>query len=69
MVRVTPGEGPGWQVLIPDLDRPPTCKTLREARRLALIHGASAHPCEIVVRDTYHRVVERRVIDDDLVDI
>jgi hypothetical protein len=69
MVRVTPGEGAGWQVVVPDRERPLTCKTLREARRLALIHGASAHPCEIVVRDAYHRVLERRLVDDDVVDL
>jgi hypothetical protein len=64
MVRVTPGASAGWQVFLPGRDGPVACQTLQEARRLAYLHGEDAHPCEIVVRDAYHRVVERKLIDD-----
>ena len=35
-------------------------ETLNDARRLAYIDAARILPCELVIRDAYHRVVDPR---------
>ena len=47
-----------WQVALPDQREPVTCETLDDARRIAYLCAAERRPCELVVRDAYHRVVE-----------
>jgi len=54
------GQG-GWEV---DLDESRImCASLADARRIALLKAAHRRPCELVVRDAYHRVIEREHID------
>jgi len=52
-----------WEVLLPDGRTCVTCATLDDARRLAYRHAARIRPCELVIRDAYHRVVDREIID------
>ncbi|HUA72837.1 MAG TPA: hypothetical protein VMA96_17205 [Solirubrobacteraceae bacterium] len=40
-----------------------TCETLDGARRLAYVHAARMFPCELVIRDAYHRVVDHEMIE------
>ncbi len=40
-----------------------TCETLADARRVAYRYATHRHPCEIVVFDAYHRVVQHEIID------
>lgn len=53
-----------WQVALPDQLEPVTCESLDDARRIAYLCAAQRHPCELVVRDAYHRVVEHDYVDD-----
>lgn len=46
------------------------CETLDDARRIGYLWAAHRHPCELVVRDAYHRVIQREFIhgaDEDSV--
>ena len=52
-----------WEVLLPDGRDCVTCDTLDDARRLAYLQAARIFPCELVIRDAYHRVVDHEVID------
>lgn len=40
-----------------------TCDTLDDARRIGYLWAAQCHPCELIVHDAYHRVIERDFID------
>lgn len=52
----------GWEVELDDTRI--MCKTLDEARRTAFLKAAPRRrPCELVVRDAYHRVIEHEHID------
>jgi hypothetical protein len=42
-----------------------TCATLEDARRLAYRRAADRPPCEVIVRDAYHRVIDRELIDTE----
>jgi hypothetical protein len=53
-----------WQVALPDRREPVTCETLDDARRIAYLCAADRHPCELVVRDAYHRVLEHDYFDE-----
>ena len=57
----------GWEVEFPDRSEQVVCETLEDAKRVAYLCAASRHPCELVVRDAYHRVLLREFIggDDD----
>jgi hypothetical protein len=52
-----------WDVALPGSPDHIKCATLAEARRLAHQYADSRRPCELVVCDAYHRVLERRLID------
>lgn len=39
-----------------------SCQTLEDARRTALLRAARRQPCELVVRDAYHRVIQHELI-------
>ena len=54
------GQG-GWEVDLDDARI--TCESLDDARRIAFLKAARRRPCELVVRDAYHRVIEREHID------
>jgi hypothetical protein len=40
-----------------------SCATLEDARRLAHRRAADRRPCEVIVRDAYHRVIDRELIE------
>ena len=52
-----------WVVELPDRPEPIECQTLDDARQIAYKCAASLHPCELVVRDAYHRVLDRQFIE------
>ncbi len=52
-----------WEITLPDKLDPINCGSLHEARRVAYRLAAGWHPCEVVMRDAYHRVVHRQLID------
>ena len=51
-----------WEVELPD-EAPVRCRTLHEARRLAYRHAAQGQPVELVMRDAYHRVAHRELVN------
>jgi hypothetical protein len=57
-VRVEHNGHGAWEIALPDQREPVTCATLEDARRIAYLCAAHRHPCELVVRDAYHRVLE-----------
>jgi len=48
-----------WEVELPDGSERVVCETLEDAKRVAYLCAAPRHPCELVVRDAYHRVLHR----------
>jgi hypothetical protein len=48
-----------WKVDLPDRPEPLRCPTLDEARELAHRCAEGLDPCEIIVYDAYHRVLQR----------
>lgn len=52
----------GWEVSLPDGQARIVCDTLDDARREALLHADPGHPCALVIRDAYHRVIGRELI-------
>jgi hypothetical protein len=64
-VFVQPDGRGAWEVALPDHRRHVACATLDDAMQMA--HGSIAgrRRCELVVRDAYHRVVRRELIDLD----
>jgi hypothetical protein len=53
-----------WHV-VPSTDEQElaTCATLVEARDLAYLWAGDHRPCELIVRDAYHRVARHEVVD------
>ncbi len=64
VVRVQQALRGRWEVVLPDRRRGITCETLDEARRVAYQAVSRARPCELIVRDAYHRVAHREIIND-----
>lgn len=62
-VHVDVNCGGGWEVILPGKHHGVTFETLDEAQRVAYVCAAQRHPCELVVRDAYHRVLHREFID------
>ncbi len=48
----------GWEVALPDQSERIRCETLDDARRIAYLRGAHRRPCELIIRDAYHRVLD-----------
>ncbi|MGA9859498.1 MAG: hypothetical protein WBQ18_16655 [Solirubrobacteraceae bacterium] len=60
----TDGHG-RWQVM-PDSGALVTCDTIDDARKVAYRRAAERRrPCELVVRDAYHRVVAHELLRVD----
>jgi len=55
------GRNGGWEVAVSEPDEHVPSGSLEEARRVAYDRAAATGPCEVVVRDAYHRVVQREV--------
>jgi len=64
-VRVQPDRHGAWQVALPGEQGPIACPTLESARRLAHVTAKRSHPCELIVWDAYHRVLEYVVLSDE----
>ena len=54
-----------WEVELPDRAEHVRCETLDDAMRVAYLCAAHRHPCELIVRDAYHRVLHRELIGGD----
>ena len=52
-----------WEVAVPGPETPIACETLDDAKRVAYLCAARWRPCELIVRDAYHRVFRREHID------
>jgi len=52
-----------WEVALPDRGERVMCETLEEASRVAYRCAADRRPSELIMRDAYHRVVHRELID------
>jgi hypothetical protein len=63
-VNVTPNLRGGWDVRS-DLRPRQRCDTLAAAVHLAHERAEESHPCELVIRDAYHRVVGHEFIDGE----
>jgi hypothetical protein len=51
-----------WEVVLPDRRERLTRETLEEASRLAYRCATDRRPCELIIRDAYHRVLQRKMI-------
>ncbi len=67
-VNVDRGCRGGWKVDMPDQHKPVSCETLGDAKRIAYLYAAERQPCQLVIRDAYHRVVRRELIDGEPAD-
>lgn len=64
-VDVTPNLRGGWDLRFSDRRPRESCDTLPAAIRLAHDHAEESQPCELVIRDAYHRVVRHEFIDGE----
>jgi len=62
-VRVDISGRGAWEIALPDAGERVTCGTLEEASRVAHRCAADRRPSELIVRDAYHRVLRRELID------
>jgi hypothetical protein len=63
VVHVRQDRRGGWEVSLSRRREPLRLETFDDARRVAYLSVAHRHPCELVIQDAYHRVVERELID------
>jgi hypothetical protein len=61
-VRVDISVRGAWEIELPDRDDRVRCETLEEASRMARRWAAERRPCELIVCDAYHRVVQRELV-------
>jgi hypothetical protein len=52
-----------WDVIVPGQRGRISCETFEDARRIAYLAVAHTHPCELIVRDAYNRIVQHELID------
>jgi hypothetical protein len=55
-----------WDLMISGDMEHVSCATLDDAKRVAYRRAADRRPCELIVRDAYHRVIDRELIDIEL---
>jgi hypothetical protein len=55
-----------WDLVISEDREHVSCATLDDAKRVAYRRAADRRPCELIVRDAYHRVIDRELIDIEL---
>ena len=63
LVSVDPDGRGAWQVVLADTDDHIVCTTLAEARQIAYRTAARRRPCELIVHDAYHRVIQSEIVD------
>jgi len=61
-VRVDVNVRGAWEVALSGEADRVTCATLQEARRVARRRAADRRPCELIVRDAYHRVLQHELV-------
>jgi hypothetical protein len=61
-VLVDTNERGAWEIALPDQRARLTCETLDAARREAYRCATERRPCELIVRDAYHRVLSRELV-------
>ncbi len=61
-ISVERGRRGDWQVVAPDEPGPVSCQTLGDAHWVAYVLAADRQPCQLVIRDAYHRVLERELL-------
>jgi hypothetical protein len=54
-----------WDVELPYEAEPVICRTLDEATRVAYRCAADRRPCELIVRDAYHRVLRHELVNGE----
>jgi len=54
-----------WMIDLSDQREPVVCEALEEAQRAGYLCAAQRHPCELLVRDAYHRVLFSKLISRD----
>jgi hypothetical protein len=64
-VSVDPDGRGAWEVTVRSELAHVACRTLEDARKIAYRSASGRRPCELIVRDAYHRVIQRTVIDDE----
>jgi len=52
-----------WEITLPDERGRVTCETLDAARVEAYQCASKRRPCELIVRDAYHRVLYRELVN------
>jgi len=60
-IRVDFSTHGNWRIDLDDVSI--ACETLEAARRIACREAVRRRPCEVLVRDAYHRVIEREHIE------
>jgi hypothetical protein len=63
-VRVDIHTNGAWKVAVSQRNEPIVCATLAEARRAGYVAAVERSPCELVVRDAYHRVLAHEHLRD-----
>lgn len=65
MIRIDADGRGRWDVSLPEPGAHMMCETIEDARRAARRRAVERRPCELVVRDAYHRVVYSELIGAD----
>ena len=52
-----------WEVEVPERPSRVVCESLADAKRVGYLCAERRYPCELVVRDAYHRVLSREFIE------
>lgn len=60
-VRVDISARGAWEVALSDRRDHVRCETLEEASRVAYRFAMDQRPCELIVCDAYHRVLQREL--------
>jgi hypothetical protein len=63
-VCVDPSGSGIWEVTLPDPDDRVACETLADAQQLAYSVAARSRPCELIVRDAYHRLLRHEYLEE-----
>ena len=61
-VRVDISARGAWDVALSDRGDHITCETFEEASRVAYRYALDRRPCELIVCDAYHRVLQRELV-------
>jgi hypothetical protein len=62
IVRIQHDSDGRWNVTAVGAQRPISCETLDDARRVAYLSFAHAHRCELIIRDVERHVLHRELI-------